>query len=80
MATSKEFNRLFDLGEAECKKLERAEHLAFDLGYSANYCDGMGCEDYDFCKKEIDNLVGKEWPESVKKAYSDGADLGYWET
>lgn len=80
MATSKEFNKLYDQGIAEVNKLRKAESMAWNLGYSANYCDGMGGDDYDSYKKEIDKLVGKEWPESVKSAYKDGASQGYWDT
>ena len=80
MATSEEFNKLYDQGVRDLENLRKAESKAFGLGYSANYCDGMACEDYDFCKQEIDNLVGKEWPESVKNAYKRGAHEGYMDT
>lgn len=79
--TSPEFNKQFDLMQAQVNKLRQAESLAHDLGYSANYCDGMSChEEYDFCVKEINDLVGTEWPASVKEAYQDGARQGYWDT
>ena len=78
--TSPEFNKQFDLMQAQVNKLRQAESLAYGLGYSANYCDGMGGEEYDTCVKEINDLVGAPWPDSVKEAYREGANEGYWDT
>lgn len=81
MATSKEFNRLFDLMKKETDKLREAEGLAQTLGFAANYCNGIGSnEEYEFKHKEITKLVGFPWPDSVQKAYNEGARQGYWET
>lgn len=81
MATTKEFNEQFDLMQKEVNKLREAEGLAEALGFDANYCDGIcSNEEYEFRHKEITKLVGYPWPDSVQKAYNEGARQGYWET
>ena len=60
--------------EAE-QKLEKAKALAESLGYDAN-----GGNDYQITYREYDNrhteiceLVGYNWPDSVKGAYNEGS-------
>ena len=84
MATSKEFNRLFDLIEKETNTIREAHEMAYSLGFSANYCDGINMEDFDYQIKQICKILGvksrKEWPSSVEESYKDGAHAGYLET
>jgi hypothetical protein len=84
MATSKEFNRLFDLAQKETDALRNAEQLAYSLGFNANYCDGVRMQDFDYQVKQICKILGvksrKEWPSSVEESYKDGAHEGYLET
>ena len=78
--TSEEFNKHFDLMQAEVNKLRKAESLADTLGYYSHYCDGAGAEWEDEIKAQIDALVGNDWPQSVKDAYNEGAHEGYMDT
>lgn len=78
--TSEEFNHQFDLMQKEVNKLREAEKLAYNLGYDASYCNGISWDEYNFQKQEIDALVGKDWPASVKEAFEKGGDQGYWES
>lgn len=84
MATSKEFNRLFDLIEKETNNQRKVHEMAYSLGFNANYCDGINLEDYDFQVSLICKMLGvksrKEWPSSVEESYNEGAHEGYLET
>ena len=84
MAINKEFNRLFDLAQKETDTLREAEMWAYSLAFSANYCDGINLEDFDYEVSQICKLLGvksrKEWPSSVEESYKDGAHEGYLET
>lgn len=61
---------------------EIASSLAFQLGYETCYLDGesLSNEEYEKAKKDISSIVGENWPEGVKEAYSRGCAQGCWDT
>ena len=85
MATSEEFNKMFDMAEAEYNKLQKACAIAYSCGFNLNYMDGSRVDvDYkEDCFKEIEKLLGKsekDWPKSIIESYKEGCNEGYLET
>ncbi len=76
---TQEFKRQFDYNV----KVMKAAWLAASLGYEEGYYGNLMCEDVDYCNRlraEIRKLVGNEWPERVKKAYSENFHEGYMDS
>ena len=76
---TEEFKRQFDYN---LKVLEAASYAA-DLGYEEGYYGNLGCENVDYCNRlraAIRKLVGNEWPERVKIAYSKNYNEGYMDS
>ena len=84
MATSKEFNRLFDLAEKETNNLIEAQQIAYTCGWRLHYMDGQNVEtDYkEQCWKRIASLIGPEstWPKSIIESFKEGCNDGWLET
>jgi hypothetical protein len=78
-AMTEEFKRQFDYNV----KVMEAASLAATLGYEEGYYGNLMCENVDYCNRlraAIRKLVGNEWPERVKKAYSEHYDEGYMDS
>jgi len=76
---TEEFKKLFD----QCEAIEKAKSLAAGLGYLQGYYGNL---DYNItdCEEEyihrINTLVGKDWPEEVKKVHEESYHEGYMDS
>ena len=78
-AMTEEFKRQFDYNV----RVMEAACLAATLGYEEGYYGNLGCENVDYCNRlraAIIKLVGNEWPERVKLAYSREFHEGYMDS
>ena len=76
---TREFKRQFDYNV----RVKEAANLAALLGYEEGYYGNLMCENVDYCNRlrvAIRRLVGNEWPERVKKAYSENYHDGYMDS
>ena len=76
---TEEFKRQFDYNV----RVMEAVVLAASLGYEEGYYGNLMCENVDYCNRlraAIRKLVGNEWPERVKKAYSENYNEGYMDS
>ena len=76
---TEEFKKMYDA----CEAYEKAKRLAYGLGYLRGYWGNLDY-DIDRCEREylslIDNIVGKEWPEDIKKLEREGYHEGYMDS